>query len=156
GIAAFAFGSLFLAPFLMNLGLMPRPTEAHEPDQKLPIGYVCTGVVFYMLLSTALASLPSATAIIATGQQLIVVGVGLSCWQAWRAGNARKLALWIGVALSFPFITIVTRGFIGYGAGAAVCVLIFVSSFVRSHIRVTAVALIVSYLGLSIFTTYMR
>ena len=61
--------------------------------------------------------------------------------------SPRKLAMWIGVALCFPLITIVTRGFIGYGAGAAVCVLVFVSSFVRSRVRITAAALVVGLLG---------
>src|ERR1035441_4217147 len=125
GIAAFAFGSLVLAPFLMGVGRLQTAVEQHEPDPYLPIGYVGTGVVFYLLLSTALGSLPSANAIIATGQQLVVVGVGLGCWQAWRTGDRRRLCIWLGAALCFPLITVVTRGFIGYGAAATVCVLIF-------------------------------
>lgn len=156
GIAAFAFGSLVLAPFLMGVGVLPTAAEQHEPDPYLPIGYVGTGVVFYLLLSTALGSLPSATAIIATGQQLIVVGVGLGCWQAWRTGNLRRLCAWIGAALCFPLITVVTRGFIGYGAGAAVCVLIFVSSFIRARARVVTAGVVLCYLGLTVFTSYMR
>jgi hypothetical protein len=156
GIAAFAFGSVFLAPFLMRRGLLSPGAERHEPDRRLPFAFVCTGAVFYVLLSTALASLPSATAIISTGQQLLVVGVGLCCWQAWRDGKMHVFALWVGAALAFPFITILTRGFIGYGAGAAVCVLIFVSTFIRSRLKVAAAALLVCYLGLSVFVSYMR
>ena len=156
GIAAFAFGSLFVGPFLINTGLLARGAERHEPDRRLPFAFVCAGAIFYGLLSTSLKSLPSATAIISTGQQLLVVGVGLCCWQSWREGNARNLALWIGAALAFPFITIVTRGFIGYGAGATVCVLIFVSTFIRSRARVVIAALLLCYLGLSVFVSYMR
>src|SRR5436309_11512088 len=36
GIAAFAFGSVFLVPLLMNLGITPRGVQTHEPDRKLP------------------------------------------------------------------------------------------------------------------------
>jgi hypothetical protein len=157
GIAAFAFSSLFLAPFLMRIGLLPRRTvEVHEPDRKLPIAYVVTGAIFYMLLTTALGSLPTATAIISTGQQLIVVGVGLCCWQAWRSGERTKLMLWIGAAFAFPLITIISRGFIGYGAAALVCVLIFISSFVRSKFKLAAAGMLLVYLGLSVFVGYMR
>ena len=156
GIAAFAFGSLFIAPFLMNTGLLARDVERHEPDRRLPLAFVCTGAIFYVLLSTALGSLPSAAAIISTGQQLLVVGVGLCSWQAWRNGNIRVFVLWIGAALAFPLVTILTRGFIGYGAGAAVCVLIFVSTFIRSRVKVAIAGLLICYLGLSVFVSYMR
>jgi hypothetical protein len=156
GIAAFAFGSVFAAPFLIKTGLLSRSSEPKETDRRLPFAYVCTGGLFYLLLSTSLKSLPSASSIISTGQQLLVVGVGLCCWQAWRDGNRRHFTLWIGAALAFPFITILTRGFIGYGAGAAVCVLIFVSTFIRSRLRVVAAGLLVCYLGLSVFVSYMR
>src|SRR4051812_21492880 len=61
GIAAFAFGSVFLVPVLMNMGMSPRGVQTHQPDRNLPMGYVVTGVIFYILLSTALAKLPSAT-----------------------------------------------------------------------------------------------
>jgi hypothetical protein len=157
GIAAFAFSSLFLAPFLMSIGLVPRRSvEIHEPDRKLPTAYLVVGVVFYLLMSTAVGSLPTANAIIATGQELIVVGVGLCCWQAWQAGEKRKLALWIGAAFAFPLITIISRGFIGYGASALVCVLIFVSSFVRSKLKMAVGGALLVYLGLSVFVGYMR
>lgn len=155
GIAAFAFGSLLAAPFLVNLGLAPRVAE-YEPDTRLPIAYVGLGALFYVLLSTALGSLPTANSIIATGENLIVAGVGLCCWTAWRDGDKRRFAIWVGAAFVFPLITIFTRGFIAAGVGATACVLFFVSTMVRSRARIVAAAALVGYLGLSVFVSYMR
>jgi hypothetical protein len=55
-----------------------------------------------------------------------------------------------------PLVTIVTRGFIGYGAVATLSVLIFVSRFVRSRALVFVTGVLVVYLGLSVYVTYMR
>jgi hypothetical protein len=59
-------------------------------------------------------------------------------------------------ALAMPFITIITQGFISYGAVAALTVLIFVSGFIRPRWKVIAAALLLGYLGLSVFVTYRR
>lgn len=155
-VAAFAFGSLFLTPLILNLGLLPRATLVQEVDSRLPIAYIGLGALAYVALTSVLGSLPSASSILSCGQQLIVVGLGLSCWQAWRHQEYRKYHAWIGITLLLPFITIVTRGFIGYGAAAAFSVLIFASTFVRSRLAVLVLGLIVGYLGLSVYVTYMR
>ncbi len=153
-VLAFAFGSIVLTPFIMNLGLFPRAV-AHTPDTRLPKAYIWIGVVSYLLLSKA-SALPSATAIVSTGQQLVIIGLGLCCWQAWQQRRYRLFAAWLGVTLLLPFITIITRGFIGYGAVAALTVLIFTSTFIRSRFVVMVAGLLVGYLGLSVYVTYMR
>lgn len=153
-VLAFAFGAVVLTPFIMNVGFLPRATR-HTPDPNLPRAYVGIGVAAYLALSKA-GSLPSVTAIVSTGQQLVIVGLGLCCWQAWRQGNYWKVAGWFGVTMLLPFVTIVTRGFIGYGAVASLTVLIFVSTFIRSRFLVTIVGIVVGYVGLSFYVTYMR
>ncbi len=153
-VLAFAFGSIVLTPFIRTLGILPRAVP-HTPDPNLPRAYIWLGVGGYLLLSKA-SALPSATAIVGTGQQLVIIGLGLCCWQAWRQHRYRLLATWIGLTLLLPFITIVTRGFIGYGAVAALTVLIFTSTFVRSKFVVVVAGLLIGYLGLSVFVTYMR
>jgi hypothetical protein len=155
-VIAFVIGSLIIAPFLRGCGIAPKAIGTHNPDQYLPKAYVWTGVVFYMLLSTALGSMPTATAIIATGQQLIIVGISLCCWKAWREKRRGVLAAWLALSLLMPFATIVTRGFIGYGAAATFSVLVFASTFVRSRFVVAVVALVLGYVGLSVYVSYMR
>src|SRR5579862_2036054 len=156
GVVAFAFGSLALTPFLMNFGLLPRASGIHEPDGKLPMAYIVFGVVSYALMSSALGRAPTAQAVISTGQELVVVGLSLACWQAWKEHSTGKLVAWLSVALLMPFATIVTRGFIGYGAVATFSVLVFVSIIVRSRLTVLVVGLLIGYVGLSVYVSYMR
>src|SRR4030095_10123960 len=80
----------------------------------------------------------------------------LSCWNAWRERRFRRLAFWVALTLSLPFATMITRGFIGYGAVAALSVLIFLSGFVKSRWKVIGAGVLVAYLGLSVYVTYMR
>jgi hypothetical protein len=109
-----------------------------------------------MLSSTFLGRLPTASAIVSTGQQLVVAGLCLCCWKARRQGDFRKLAGWLLVACLMPFATLVTQGFLGYGVVALLVVLVFVSSFVRSPFTVMLVGVPLIYLGLSVFVSYMR
>jgi len=156
GIVAFAFGSLAFTPFLMSFGLLPRASGIHDPDRNLPKAYIAFGVVSYLLMSSALGRAPTAQAIISTGQELVVVGLSLACWQAWKEHHTGKLIAWLAISLLMPFATIVTRGFIGYGAVAAFSVLVFVSIIVRSRLTVLVVGLVLGYVGLSVYVSYMR
>jgi hypothetical protein len=156
GIIGFAFGSLILTPVVLAFGILPRTAGIHTLDPRLPKAYLVFGGLFYVSLSSALANIPSVTSIISTGQELTVVGLGLCWWQAWRAKEFSQMALWLAVSFLPPFLTIVTRGFIGYGAVATLSVLIFISNFIRSRMRVVTVGVILAYLALSVFVTYMR
>jgi hypothetical protein len=55
-----------------------------------------------------------------------------------------------------PFTTLITAGMLGYGAIAVLTILIFVSSFLRSPVRVILAGALIVYLGLSVFVSYMR
>jgi hypothetical protein len=154
-VVAFTFASLVLTPFLLDFGLLPRAVP-RLLDRKLPLAYVGIGAASYVLLSLGVSAIPSATAIVSTGQQLAIAGLALCCWLAWRSGSKKKLTLWLALTALLPLVTILTRGFIGYGAVAALTVLIFVSGFIRPRALVLAMAILVGYVGLSVFVTYMR
>jgi hypothetical protein len=156
GVAAFAFGALVFTPLLANRVFLRGSTQDPQSDHRLPKSYIAAGVVFYLLSSTFIGSLPSATAIVSTGQQLVVAGLCLCCWKAWQEGNRRKLAAWLGAAILMPLVTVTTQGFLGYGVVAVMIVLIFVSNFVRSPLKIALVATPALYLGMSVFVNYMR
>jgi hypothetical protein len=109
-----------------------------------------------LLSSTFLGHLPTATAIVSSGQQLIVAGLVLCCWMAWKEGNGRKLAAWLAIALLMPLTTVVTAGFLGYGVIAVMTLLVFVSTLFRSPKKVFFCGVLVAYVGLSVFVSYMR
>jgi hypothetical protein len=156
GVMAFAFGSLALSPFLLDSGLLPRVQGIHRTDRRLPKAYLVAGVISYGLLSIFMRGLPSLTAVLSGGQELVVVGLSLCCWQAWRDRDNRKVFFWLALSLLPPLITIVTRGYIGYGAYASLSVLIFLSTFVRRRISVVIAGVLLGYLALSVYVTYMR
>src|SRR5205814_8046643 len=72
GIIAFSFGCLLLTPFLLNFGVLPKARPQPHPDANLTKSYLFSGAAFYALLSIGVGALPSPTAIVATGQQLVV------------------------------------------------------------------------------------
>jgi hypothetical protein len=156
GVAAFVVGSIVIAPILIKKGLLPRAAGVHRPDFHLPKAYLAVGAVSYFLMSTFVRRVPSAAAIVSSGTQLIVAGFALCCWQAWRDRNLRRLAFWLAMSLSMPLMTLVTQGFLGYGAVAVLTLLIFVSSMVQSPWKVSLAGALVVYLGLSVYVSYMR
>jgi len=156
GVLAFAFGCLVLTRLVANRAWLPQSKATHRPDPRLPKAYVASGVAFYMLSSTFLARLPTASAIVSSGQQLVVAGLALCCWQAWREHKIRRLAAWLALALVMPLMTVITGGFLGYGAVALLILLIFVAGLVRSPLKIALVTLPLIYVGLSVYVTYMR
>lgn len=154
-LLAFAFGSIGLTPWLLQTGLLPRAKGRHVPDEKLPRAYFLYGCGAYVLV-TPLSSIPSAVSIVSVAQELVVVGVALSCLQAWSNQDSRKLRLWLFLAFTPPLITMATRGYIGFGVSATFSILIFLSTFVRQRSKLVLGAVLLGYLGLSVFVTYMR
>jgi hypothetical protein len=156
GVIAFAFGAIVITPLLASRGLLTGSTQAYQPDSRLPKAYIACGVLFYMLSSTFLGRLPTAMAIVSTGEELVVAGFCLCCWKAWQESDVRKLTGWMFLACLMPFTTVITAGMLGYGVVALLAVLIFLSSFVRSPFKVMLVGIPLLYLGLSVFVSYMR
>jgi hypothetical protein len=112
--------------------------------------------MFYTLSPTFFGQLPTARAIVTGGQQLVIAGLALCCWKAIKENDPRKLVMWLALALLMPLTTVVTAGFLGYGTVALLTLLIFVSGFVRSPLKIALAGLVLTYLGLSVFVSYMR
>jgi hypothetical protein len=102
-----------------------------------------------------IAGAATLTAIVSVGRSLIAAGLGVACWEAWRR-RSRALIAWVGAALCLPFLTIITEGFLGFGAVTAVAVGALLATFYRPRWQVILVGLILGYLGLSFYVAYMR
>jgi hypothetical protein len=130
------------------------PSRALQP--RLINLYIVSGLIMYGLLFTVAASLPSATAVLSGGSTLMAVGIGLKLWNALQTNSLAAGRLWLAVAFVFPLGSVLAQGFLGYGFAALMVVLAFRASFHRLTIKSVAYGAVVAFLGLSIYTTYMR
>jgi hypothetical protein len=156
-VIALGVGSSMLAPLLLPALRLsgpgaPRSTPGAPPVRK----YVVAGLLGYFILSPVLGRIPTVAAVVAVGLNLVVAGLGLALWQAWCDGSPWRMAGWLGSALCLPFLTIVTQGFLGFGTTAFLSVCAFVAAFYRPRWKLVVLALVVGYLGLSFYVTYMR
>lgn len=155
GVVAFAVGVLFLAPIVMRMFQFPPSVgAARKPNPRLPKAYIAVGLVSYFVLMPILGRLPTLTALISASWNLVVVGFSLACWKAWH--QRRNFMRWLFAAMSLPFITIVFQGFLGYGAVAFIIVFAFLIRFARPRWKIVFGSLILFYLGISFYVTYMR
>ncbi len=157
---AFAIGSFLVAPFVLRMLLRGESTpivRSPSPEQvRLPMVYLALGIAFFAVLAPVLVSVPSISAVAVSGIYLAVVGVCLACWSAYLERSYAKLIGWLTAICVLPFVTILTLGFVGYGAAAALLVFTFVATFYRPYWQAMAGLCLLVFLGLSLFVTYFR
>ncbi len=138
----------------------PDYDPTNDPSKTFPPSlinlYIISGLVMYGLLFTAAGSLPSVTAVLSGGSTLIAVGIGLKLWNALQMQAKTTGRLWLVIAFAFPLVSVLAQGFLGYGFAALMIVLAFRSSFHGVTVKSVAFGLIIAFLGLSVYTTYMR
>jgi hypothetical protein len=156
GIVAFAFGALVFGPKLLRGALAKRRTTGFVADLRLPRAYILSGIVFYFVLKPTLGQVKGFNAISAVGAQLAVVGCCLLAWKAWQAGGNKALIPVLAPMLVIPVVTIVTEGFLGFGVMALLTITMFCAQFVRPRWVLITGFLVSAYLGLCVYTTYMR
>lgn len=153
-LVAFAVGALVVGPAFERLYRLPSvPLVTHEPHERLPVAYIVVGLTAYFVLVPLFRGAPTVTALVAAAWNLVVVGLCLGAWRAWRSGG--RLGAWVMVALALPFVTIVVQGFLGYGALMFLTVFAFLASFVRPRRKLVVWSVALFYGGLSLYVTYM-
>ncbi len=117
---------------------------------------IVLGIIFYGFLQKVLANVPSFNAVSSCGGALLVTGL---CLNAWRGLQEKRpfvlVAVFIALTL-LPFFTIVTAGFLGYGAGAALVVVAFSFCHIRPRVLALLFFSFAVYIGFCTFVTYMR
>src|SRR5262249_46381081 len=141
---------------MTNLG--ESSTTAPKPTGQLwlPQTYLFLGIAFFGVIAPALSRIPSISAVSVCGVYLAVVGVCLACWNAYIQHSYLKLLGWLLATCVLPFVTIVTLGFVGFGAAAALLVFTFVATFYRPHWQTVIGLSFLIIFGLSLFVTYFR
>jgi len=157
-VTGFGVGSILLAPLMgSSARAVARHTMPSLRERQLARRYIQAGVIAFFGLAPIVGRIPTVAAIAVQGWNLLVVGFVLTCWQVWRMRTSPTLlGRWLMVTLCLPLVTIVAQGFIGYGLAAAMAILAFIGNFYRPFWRVLVGGLIVGYVGLSLYVTYMR
>ncbi len=157
GIIGFAVGGEFaLSRHLRRKGAEAGTAQATLVEPRLVNVYLFIGAVVYAIVLPFAGKVPSASAVVSTASTLAVAAIGLKCWNAWQRRRVALLAFWIGCTLLLPVVTVIGQGFLGYGFAAMLTIFSFVAAFQRLRWYTVVASLILAYLGMSIYVTYMR
>lgn len=157
GAIAFAAGVTIVAPLLMRVLRFPsQKASTDKSNLQLPGLYIVFGLICYFILLPVFGGLPTATALISVGWSLTVVGLVLKCWDSLRKGRRRTFYRWLAATACLPLITLITNGFLGYGALAMMLIMSFAFVFYNPRWKVVVASVFLAYFGLSVYVTYMR
>lgn len=150
-IAGVGLGSFLAAAFIGHL----HRSEAHKSNPLIVEVYVITGLIFF-LASPVLNRIPSVRTFASAGWALLIAGVCLGAWRAAIQGRKGGLIAWLALSAFFPAYSLIGDGFLSFGIAAVSVVFVFVAVIYRPKWHVWIASLVVVYLGLSLFVTYMR
>jgi hypothetical protein len=156
GLLGFAAGYFLSVSWLRRRAVRNSGKLHYEPNRKLPTAYVIAGIISFYVLVPLIGRLPSLNALSAVGCQLIIVGMCLACWQSWLTGGVTQLFIRLLSCLALPAVTVVTLGFLGYGAIAFITVCLFIAQFFRPRWVLIAISVIMAYGGLSFYAAYIH
>jgi hypothetical protein len=157
GLMAFAMGGELGA--VLSRRFVPQLPEADEGrvvSPRIVTFYIVGGAIVYGVVAPIVAGLPSIDALVSTASSLMVLGVALKAWNGWQRGRPSATWFWLTASVVFPLMTLVGQGFLGFGFAAMLMVSAFVASFYRPRWQVIVAGLLVAYLGMSVYVTYMR
>ena len=158
--AGFVLGCVLVA-LVTHVMAGPRRTKAAAAPTDpgaldLPLYYLGAGVLCAVILFSPAGGWPTVRATVASGQQLVVIGLCLVCWRLWRRGWRQGLGWLLAATLVLPMATVLYSGFFAAGATAALVVFIFVASFYQPRRRLVIWGIVLAYIGLSFYVSYMR
>lgn len=155
GIVAFAIGSLVISkrrvPSAQGQQKFKEFRNRITRDKCLLVGVVSTA-----LLYSVTVFIPSLTAIVSSGEQLLLTGLCLVWWEGLRRKRFLQRAGVLCVAMLFPLLTLLVAGFLSFGIASAVVIIVFAATASRAHLRVAVATVVLGYLGATVFVSYMR
>ncbi|MCM8799932.1 MAG: hypothetical protein NC900_04325 [Candidatus Omnitrophica bacterium] len=160
-LASFAIGNLVLTEIFFK-NIIKRKKYIIEDKcytwqySRLPYIYFWMTLLLYLITAYKPIMLPSITALNVASNNFMIVCVCIICWQAYCNKNIKELNKWLLISLLFPLLTLIFSGYLGYGIGMSMLVIVFTFRFFRKFIRMIIIYLIMLYLGFSIYVTYMK
>lgn len=159
GVLALTAGTmvwLLLAPRSAGFGRSASTVPAGVTRvTQLSRSYVWIGLTSYLFLIPSLGQVPTVGALLSAAWNLFAVGVALGCREASDRRRWAALAAWLTLAFLTPALTIVTQGFLGYGAQVLILVMVFLTATIRHRWRWGLVSAALIYPALSFYVGYM-
>jgi hypothetical protein len=87
---------------------------------------------------------------------IVIIGIALKVWNAECRRQLQIAVAWLAACVFLPFFTVATQGFLGYGLAAMSIVYAFATALSAAKVRTMLAAVLVAFLGLSVYVTYMR
>lgn len=127
----------------------------HDPSRRVRWIYLGLGAMCGAI-APAVRDVPGIAAMAHCGSYLVVAGCCLGCHEAFQAGRRLWMLSWLAVSGVFPVFTMFSSGFLGYGAFAVLMVQCFGLVHYRPRWQGVLGFVVLGYLGLSLYVTYMR
>ena len=150
-LVGFGLGVTVAGRILRHQGATMAP-PTYVAGSRLGLWYVAVGVALYILALAGLRRVSSIGGLASAGSSAAVFGL---CLLIWHARASRRL-FWLGLAGLLPLVTILTQGYLSYGIAALVMVAAFVAEWHKPRWALVAVGLLLAYVSMSFYVTYMR
>ena len=155
-LVAFALGAELGLARIKRLPSLDPSTSYSQVDSRLTNMYLAWGIFIYAVLIPASRGIPTLTALVSMALPMIVAAIAVKCWAAWHEERQPAMWAWVASTALFPALTVLTQGFLGFGFIAMLTLFAFVASYYHPRWRVVTAGLVLSYIGLSVYVTYMR
>ena len=158
GMTAFIVGAMAarILPRRITSAKVYQQTASADIFSRLGWRVLTMGIVSYFVLLPVSALVPSLTAVASAFGTLLILGFWLQLYAAATAHDSRQTLLIFTTLPLLPLATLVTGGFIGYGASWALSIVAFRFVIARRHIWYYLATPPVIFLALSLFVTYFQ
>jgi hypothetical protein len=158
GTTAFIAGAIAarIMPIRTASAKAVQLTLGHDALSWLSRRVLTVGIAFYFVLLPVSGFVPSLTATISVGGELLILGIWFWIYSAEKARDSRQILMIFAMLPLLPLSTLVTGGFIGYGATWILSVAAFYFVIARRRIWFYIATPPVIFLGLSLFVTYAQ
>lgn len=155
GFAAFVIGTCFVAPRVLRL--FPVPRQVVRPiTRRVRRQFILTGALLYALSGLFLSKIPTVSAMASCAGAVFTAGVCVFAWEALAEKRRLAVAALLLALPMLPLMTIITSGFFGYGAGAALIVVCFLFAVYLPRWQAAITFGFILLFGISFFLTYLR
>jgi len=152
-----AWAGIGLAPLWVGRLKGPFKGSQWVPQPALARAYIVLGMFIYLVLQPRFGITPTVSALLSVGWKLVVAGVILLTWKDWQ--EKTHMRFWLRVAIwttVLPSLSLLTQGFLGFGASLASAIFCFVATIYRPRWRFLLIAALMGYVGMSVYVTYMQ